>query len=140
MPYRPHAHGLPGVAAGRDRLRITIPTRVAAIADFIRDRFDEEERDAGLFHELGCPIPKNRDYPFSQPADERGRCECPTPIQLLDLIESRRQIVRDCEQQTLQLDPQSPDWLLLMLYVRQALGALALPYELHPDWREEWRP
>jgi hypothetical protein len=105
---------------------------VDSTAEFVRSRLAQEEKQAQLFHELHCPVPVGRRQFLA--------CRCPCPRRLLERIAAKYAILSDCERQILCLDDQAPGWLIDSLHARQLLGAIALPYELHPDWREQWRP
>lgn len=101
---------------------------------FIQERLDEDERDAGLFHELYCPVePKLRGSGIVW-------CGCPCPRQLLRQVAVRRQIVNTCQQQVAGQRGKTGRWTVGDVDTRQVLGALAVPYEQHPEWREGWRP
>ena len=71
---------------------------VADLASFLHDRWDEEERDADLFHELDCPA--------SLEARRTGRCGCPCPARLYGRIAVQRRILDRCEQRIRQEEEQ----------------------------------
>ncbi|MEU5323993.1 DUF6221 family protein [Streptomyces sp. NPDC021056] len=95
------------------------------LASFVHDRLDEEERDAALFHELDCP--------------GRVSCSCPCPARLRDQIAIHRQNLRHCEQR-IKRGQEELCWPLDSFFAFETMKALALPYELHPDWRDNWYP
>lgn len=113
---------------------------MASITGFLRARLDEEEQSAQLFHELTCPAGVSSDDPQVRAAARYLGCDCECPWRLLGQITVKRQIVQCHEQQLCYCGPQAPDWPWSMISAQQILGALALPYELHPDWQEAWRP
>ncbi|MEV6867243.1 DUF6221 family protein [Streptosporangium subroseum] len=55
-------------------------------------------------------------------------------------IAVRRRIIDECEQTLHTHDRWADDWPAHAINIWHILGALALPYELHTDWRETWRP
>ena len=105
---------------------------VADLASFLHDRWDEEERDADLFHEPDCPV--------SPEAQWAGRCGCPCTTQILDHTAVQRRILIRCEQRMRHEQEQGPCWPLDSVLAFQSMKALALPYELHPSWRDTWHP
>jgi|SRR5450756_191159 len=113
---------------------------MASITGFLQARLDEEEQSAELFHELACPAGACSDDPQVRAAARYLWCDCECPRRLLEQIAVKRQIMHCHEQQLCYSGPPAPDWLCGMISVRQVLGALALPYELHPAWQEAWRP
>jgi hypothetical protein len=103
---------------------------VTALASFLRDRWDEEECDAALFHELDCP---------GQGGDPRRICRCPCPARLLERIAANRQNLKDCED-CIEREQQASCWPLDSTLAFQSMKALVLPYELHPAWQDKWYP
>lgn len=104
---------------------------VTDLALFLHERWDEEERDAALFHELDCPDPHKTG---------RVRCGCPCPARLLDQIATHRVLLRRCEQRIKREREEDLCWPLDSILAFQTMKALALPFELHPDWRDNWYP
>ncbi|MFD4555066.1 DUF6221 family protein [Streptomyces sp. NPDC058469] len=100
------------------------------LASFLHDRWDEEEHDTALFHELDRPI---------QDGDTRRVCRCPCPARLLERIATDRHILKDCQQRT-ERERQAAGWPVDSTLAFQTMKALALPFELHPDWRDNWYP
>ncbi|MCW2930191.1 MAG: hypothetical protein JWM19_1153 [Actinomycetia bacterium] len=92
---------------------------------FILARLDEDERTAALFHELTCPAPP---------------CHCPVPRQILRWCQAERDIVTAYERQLTTPGTQAAHPPISPATIRQSLGAMALPHETHPQWREHWRP
>ncbi|MGA5454876.1 DUF6221 family protein [Streptomyces umbrinus] len=105
---------------------------VADLVSFLHDRWGEDERDADLFHELGCPA--------SLETRRAARCGCPCPAQILDRIAVHRRILIRCEHRMRHEQEQGPCWPLDSVLAFQSMKALALPYELHPAWRDDWYP
>src|SRR5687768_6547969 len=104
---------------------------VTDLASFFHNRLDEEERDAALFHELDCPD-----------SHRTGRisCSCPCPARMLDRTATRRVLFRRCEQRIKREQEEDLCWPLDSVLAFQTMKALALPFELHPDWRDNWYP
>ncbi|WP_328687596.1 DUF6221 family protein [Streptomyces phaeochromogenes] len=105
---------------------------VADLASFLRGRWGEEERDADLFHELDCPV--------SPEARRAGGCGCPCPARILDRTAVQRRILDRCERRMRHEQKEGPCWPLDSVLAFQSMKALALPYELHPSWRDIWYP
>jgi hypothetical protein len=59
---------------------------------------------------------------------------------LLGQVAVNRQTVQCCEQQLCYPGPHTLAWPRSIIAAQQILGALALPYKLHPAWQEAWRP
>ncbi|GGO59339.1 DUF6221 family protein [Streptomyces lasiicapitis] len=96
------------------------------LASFLHKRLDEQGRDAELFHELTC----NR---------QRG-CGCPCRAQLLHDLFILRDIVTHCEERIANERRNGIAWPLQSTLAFQTLKALAAPFELHPDWQDNWYP
>jgi hypothetical protein len=105
---------------------------VAELASFVHARLDEEERDAALFHELDCPV--------SDTAGRISRCGCPCPARILERIALHREAVRGCERRIKHEQAKGLCWPLDSILAFQIMKAFALPFELHPAWRENWYP
>ncbi|MBQ0855668.1 hypothetical protein J8N05_46780 (plasmid) [Streptomyces sp. BH-SS-21] len=105
---------------------------VTRLMSFLGDRWQEEQRDAALFHEFDCPGPVQ--------AGRVSRCSCPCPAQILDRVATDRRIVRDCEQRIRREQDRGLCWSVESVRAFQVMKAFALPYELHPGWQESWRP
>ncbi|WP_413755088.1 DUF6221 family protein [Streptomyces sp. MMBL 11-3] len=105
---------------------------VARLMSFLQDRWDEERRDAALFHELDCCDPPRTGRVSS--------CHCPYPAHILGQLASHQRIVRDCEQRIRREQKQGPYCSPTAIRAFQAMKAFALPYELHPDWQDTWLP
>ncbi|MFI1409851.1 DUF6221 family protein [Streptomyces sp. NPDC020707] len=107
---------------------------VSDLTHFLDDRYDEEQRDTVLFHEFGCLVPLQT---------ARGRpcpCPCPCPAEMLDQIAVNRRILRNCEHQIWHEQDAGPRWPLESTLAFTTMKAFALPYELHPAWRDIWYP
>jgi hypothetical protein len=63
---------------------------------------------------------------------DRVLAECEAKRALVELLEHQSRLIEEAED-TGDLDPNSLD-------PYRALGLLALPYDDHPDYRDEWRP
>ncbi|MEV5597151.1 DUF6221 family protein [Streptomyces sp. NPDC052496] len=120
--------------AGRRNI-LTPPSRPAArttqltlLAAFVHARLDEEAATAELFHEAGCP------------GGTGTMCRCPVPEQVRREIAIRHATARDSEEAILEADHDARDWPHSEVIALLRLKVLALPYELHRHWREEWRP
>lgn len=113
---------------------------MASITGFLRARLDEEEQAAELFHELTCLAGVNSPDPQARAARRYLQCECECPRRLLEQIAAKRQLLQRHEQQLCYSGRRVSDWPWSMISAQQVLGALALPYELHPGWEEAWRP
>ncbi len=103
---------------------------------FILARLDEDEQAAALFHELACPA--------QDPQITHGHpilwCRCPVPRQILDQAWTTRHIIHACERHLPSQDTKAPGALMTAAKIQRILGAIALPYEQHRQWREHWRP
>ncbi|UIX34221.1 DUF6221 family protein [Streptomyces sp. GQFP] len=104
---------------------------VTDLASFVHDRLDEEERDAALFHELDCP---------NSHRTGRISCSCPCPDRILDRAATRRDLLRRCEQRIRREAEGDLRWSRDSILAFQTMKALALPFELHPTWRDNWYP
>jgi hypothetical protein len=104
----------------------------ADLTSFLNNRWDEEERDADLFHELDCPT--------SSPARRAGRCGCPCPAQILHRTGTHRAILSHCLRRMKREQEQGLCWPLDSILAFQSMKALALPFELHPSWQDGWYP
>ncbi|MBQ0850549.1 hypothetical protein J8N05_20470 [Streptomyces sp. BH-SS-21] len=105
---------------------------VTSLMSFLQDRWDEEQRDAALFHELDCPDPPQ--------AGHVSHCWCPCPAQILGRLALHRRIVWDCEQRIRREQSRGVHWSVDSGRAFQIMKALALPYELHPAWQDTWHP
>ncbi|GLY81855.1 DUF6221 family protein [Actinoallomurus iriomotensis] len=100
------------------------------LAEFLRARLDEDERDAQETERLvesGMEVPGAVTY---------------SPERVLREVEAKRQLVREISTLT-EFDWGEPDGSMRSDYVeafRRVLRIHALPYADHPDYREEWRP
>ncbi|MFE6485404.1 DUF6221 family protein [Streptomyces sp. NPDC057757] len=103
---------------------------VTDLASFIHDRLDEEEREAALFHELDCPVPPSTGH--------ISRCGCPCPARILNRVAIHRQILQHCEQRIKHEQEKGLCWPLDSILAFQTMKAFALPFELHPAWRDSW--
>ncbi|GGV63350.1 hypothetical protein GCM10010277_69450 [Streptomyces longisporoflavus] len=103
---------------------------VTDLAAFLKSRWRKECRDAEHFHELSCAAP-------SRAAHRSCRCRCPARLQHQLRINDR--ILRDCIQR-IDHERASGGWPLDSATAFQTMKALALPYELHPAWRDTWYP
>ncbi|MFJ9541335.1 DUF6221 family protein [Streptomyces sp. NPDC101225] len=110
-----------------------MPARLAA---FLNARWEEEERDSQIFHELDCPA-------ATRPTRGPGRarpCGCPVPALIRRRIAAHRRILRDCEQRIQEEQESGLCWPRRSTFAFQTMKALALPYELHPAWQDIWYP
>ena len=105
---------------------------------FVRDRLAEAEQEADLFHELACAAQTRDGQDRSGPGSQR--CRCPVPTQLAAHTRTLQRVLHDCEHRIREEVPQDPHWPLDQVFAELTLRAIALPYELHPQWREQWRP
>ncbi|MGW7645243.1 hypothetical protein [Streptomyces bobili] len=98
------------------------------LASFVHARLDEEGRDAILFHELDCPV--------SHTAGRISRCGCPCPARILARIAIHREVIRGCQQRIKHEQEKGLCWPLYSILAFQIMKAFALPFELHPAWRD----
>ncbi|KWT62210.1 hypothetical protein ADL21_09235 [Streptomyces albus subsp. albus] len=124
-------------AGGPDRpcARPLAPTvQLTLLTAFVHARLDEEAAAADLFHEAGCPA--------TDAAGRTGvaRCDCRVPSRIRQDIAVRRSIARASETAIREADPRDPSWPQCEMSALLYLKCLALPYELHGLWQEEWRP
>ncbi|WP_234476123.1 DUF6221 family protein [Streptomyces sp. MBT65] len=63
----------------------------------------------------------------------------PCPARILDRIATLRILLRRCEQR-IKRGQEVDVWSLDSILAFQSMKALALPFELHPDWRDNWYP
>ncbi len=109
---------------------------VSDLTGFVLACLDEDERDAGLFHELTCPALEQE----ARDGFPGTWCRCPVPARILARVQVRRDIIADCERQLRLPGSGAPGWPPAAAGVRKVLGAMALDYELSPRWQEQWRP
>ncbi|MFC4608750.1 DUF6221 family protein [Streptomyces maoxianensis] len=102
------------------------------LVDFLHARLDEDAHDAHLFHELACPR--------SVAPDPSATCACPCPASLLAAVCVNAGILRRYEQRLERERQCGLVWQLELILVFAGLKAMALPYELHPAWRDGWYP
>ncbi|MFI2238193.1 hypothetical protein [Streptomyces chrestomyceticus] len=102
--------------------------QLALLTAFVHARLDEEGGTADLFHETGCP------------GAGASECHCPVPERVRHDVAVRHGLARDCEEALHDPDHDACDWPHSELAALLRLKVLALPYELHRQWREEWRP
>lgn len=102
------------------------------LVDFLHARLDEDAHDAHLFHELACPR-------SVAPVRSAG-CACPCPVSLLAAVGVNAGTLRRYEQRLARERQCGPVWPLESSLVFTGLKAMALPYELHPAWRDGWYP
>ncbi|GAA3784733.1 hypothetical protein GCM10022403_019290 [Streptomyces coacervatus] len=102
------------------------------LVGFLHARLDEDAHDAHLFHELACPCSVT-------PMRSAG-CACPCPASLLAAVRVSEGILRRYEQQLERERQCGLVWPLESSLVFAVLKAMALPYELHPAWRDSWYP
>ena len=105
---------------------------------FVGARLAETASQAELFHELACAAVASGE--LGPRAAVPGGCGCPVPRQILDRALVLRSVLDDCEQRIRCQDPRDPKWPLDPVFAEQALRALALPFELHPEWQDAWLP
>ncbi|MGW6054268.1 hypothetical protein [Streptomyces sp. NPDC055189] len=117
----PHARTAPAV-------------QLTALAAFVHARLDEEAASADLYHKAGCPA--------ANPPGARGPapCACGIPHRLHQKIADRRSIARFAETAIRTADHTAPNWPRNEIDALQDLQLLAMAYELHWLWQEEWRP
>ncbi|MFK8844103.1 DUF6221 family protein [Streptomyces sp. Ac-502] len=107
----------------------TAPTaQLTLLTAFLHARLAEDASTADLFHEPGCP------------GAEASGCRCPVPERIRHDALARRGLARDCEEAIDDPDHDARDWPHSEMRALLRLKVLALPYELHRQWREEWRP
>ena len=104
---------------------------VGDLTGFILARVDEDEQDAGLFHEFGCPAGEQE----ARDGLPGTWCACPVPAR----IRAIRDIVAVCER-PLRLPRSGESGMASAAGMIKVLGAVALDYERNPWWREQWRP
>ncbi|MFI2242142.1 DUF6221 family protein [Streptomyces chrestomyceticus] len=113
---------------------VAAAARLTALIAFVHARLNDDAAVADLFHEVGCPA-----------ADTPGRaetlgCRCRVPHRIRGDAALRRNIVRMSETALCEADHDAPDWPHSEMAALLHLKALALPYELHELWQEDWRP
>ncbi|GHH57092.1 DUF6221 family protein [Streptomyces candidus] len=100
------------------------------LTHFLRVRWSEEERQSALFHEFGCSA---HDTPRTR------FCDCPSPARIRACTGIKRQILNRLEKRIAH-ERRQQCWPLDSTLAFASMQALALPYELHPDWTEHWHP
>ncbi|MEF3115051.1 DUF6221 family protein [Streptomyces chrestomyceticus] len=110
------------------RAAVSRTAQLALLTAFVHARLDEENSTADLFHETGCPD------------SGASGCRCPVPERVRHDVTVRHGLARDCEEALHDPDHDACDWPHSELAALLRLKVLALPYELHRQWREEWRP
>ncbi|MGW5867445.1 hypothetical protein ACWFRJ_35425 [Streptomyces sp. NPDC055239] len=114
---------------------VPAPLQLTALAAFVHARLDEEAASADLFHDVGCPAaeaPGNRGSPAG--------CRCRTPRRIHQKTADRRSIAHISEATVREADHAAPDWPRNEMDALLDLRTLAVEYELHWLWQEEWRP
>jgi hypothetical protein len=109
---------------------------VSDLTRFLLSRLDEDERDARLFHEFTCTADAQR----AGDGLPGSWCRCPVPAQTLTRGQVTRDIIADCERQLCTPGSGTPGMLPAADRIPKILGALALSYQQHPQWQEQWRP
>jgi hypothetical protein len=109
---------------------------ICELTGFILSCLDEDERDAGLFHEFACSAGKQQ----ARDGFPGSRCRCPVPARALGRCQATRDIIANCERQLRRPGTGTPGLRPVADQILQVLGAIALPYELDPRWQEQWRP
>lgn len=99
---------------------------------FSTPAWTKDAHDAQLFHELACPR--------SVAPDPSAGCACPCPTSLLAAVDVNAGILRRYEQRLERERQSGLAWPLESSLVFAGLKAMALPYELHPAWRDGWYP
>lgn len=103
---------------------------VADLVSFLRGRWDEEEGDTALFHELDC----------AAQADGRAVvCPCLCPYEVSRRLAVNRQILIALEERIAR-EEREGGWPLDSTLAFASMKALALPFELHPAWQDTWYP
>ncbi|WSX55604.1 DUF6221 family protein [Streptomyces sp. NBC_00986] len=105
---------------------------------FVGARLAETAEQAELFHELACAVVALREA-GPRTAVLEG-CACPVPREMLDRALALRAELDDCERRIRCQDPRDPKWPLDPVFAEQTLRVLALPFELHHQWRDSWLP
>ncbi|WP_328690348.1 DUF6221 family protein [Streptomyces phaeochromogenes] len=113
---------------------MTAESKSDELIAFVAVRLAEDESQAQLFHELGCAVAPG---PGEVP---RRRCHCPTPAWLTARVHALQRVLRDCEKRIRRAGPEDPDRPLGPTLAEVHVRAVALRFEEHPQWREEWRP
>ncbi|MVO89241.1 hypothetical protein GPA10_31925 [Streptomyces sp. p1417] len=111
--------------------------QLTALAAFVHARLDEEVAATGLFHEPRCPAGR---APGAPDTPGTPGCRCPVPHRMHQDIAIRRSIVHTSQAAIRDADHGSPHWPHDELSALLHLKALALSYETHGLWQEEWRP
>ncbi|MCQ4211339.1 DUF6221 family protein [Streptomyces longispororuber] len=105
-------------------------TTINYLVGFLHARLDDDERDARLFHELDCPV---------RTALAPRACWCPCPGQLLGHVDINRSLVAR-HMERLERERITQGWPSESIRAFECLKAMALAYELHPDWPDTWYP
>ncbi|MFF1693693.1 DUF6221 family protein [Streptomyces sp. NPDC058257] len=108
--------------------------QLTALAAFVHARLDEEAASADLFHETGCStaaVPGGHGPPA---------CGCRTPHRMHRKVAARRSIAHISETAVREADHATPGWPRNEMDALLDLRILAVDYELHSLWQEEWRP
>ncbi|MFE6159030.1 hypothetical protein ACFQ7F_08950 [Streptomyces sp. NPDC056486] len=122
--------------------------QLTALAGFVHARLDEEAASADLFHEVGCAAGEAPGS-LGSPAGCRcrtphridpSRCACRAPRLMYQEIADRRSIAHISEAAIREADHTAPAWPRNEMNALLDLQALAVAYELHRLWQEEWRP
>ncbi|WP_238782868.1 DUF6221 family protein [Streptomyces monomycini] len=123
-----HADVQRSPATGAPRNSAAPAAQLTLLTTFLHARLDEDGRTADLFHEAGCP------------GAEASGCHCLVPQRVRHDVLVRHGLARDCEEAIDDPDHDACDWPHSEMRALLRLKVLALPYELHRQWREEWRP
>ncbi|WP_030374963.1 DUF6221 family protein [Streptomyces rimosus] len=112
----------------------TPAAQLTALTAFVHARLNEEATAADLFHDPGCPAAD------AFPKDGTTGCDCRVPPRIRQDIAVRRGIAHASETAIREADPRDPGWPQSEMSALLYLKYLALPYELHGLWQEDWRP
>jgi hypothetical protein len=109
---------------------------ISDLTRFILSCLDEDEHDAGLFHEFTCAAHEQQ----ARDGFPGSWCRCPVPAQAHARAQAARGIIAGCERQLSTPASRAPGMLAADDGVMKVLGAMALSYEQDPRWQEQWRP
>lgn len=103
---------------------------VGAIVGFLLARVGEQAAvgvfDPASLHTYDCAV--RSPTPYSEPT-----CSCDGPARAAADVRTQQRVVAKCAEGV--ADGEAAEWI-----AEQVLGLMAMRYDSHPDFRDEWRP
>ncbi len=109
---------------------------IGDLTGFLLSRLGEDEQDAELFHELACTVQEQQ----ARDGSAAIWCRCLIPNETRVRIQATRAIITACERELREPGGGARGPRRATDRVTKILGSLALIYQQHPRWEEQWRP